>query len=138
MRPIDARTLRILGEIADQNEPCPTLMGLSHMIDISPAGVNDALNRLSCEGHISMDVYHSFRVVTITATGKSTREDPSKMRARAHGKSTGRNRIAQSPDNPFERPIRTIPVSRDPCPRCGIPQFKGCAHVRPDVVAVSL
>lgn len=138
MTPNHARLLAILTDLAERDEVCPTLLKLGEMAGISTSSVDIGLARLCGSGHIVMDVYHSFRIVQITATGKSTKAIPSKMRARPRLGPTIRTRVAANFAEPLPIETLTIPVSRDPCQRCGIPQFKGCAHFKPETVVIQI
>jgi hypothetical protein len=69
----DATLLALLSHYAEAGKKCPTNFELARTLKITSRAVAMRLNRLIIFGHISIAKYPNLRVVTIAATGKSTR-----------------------------------------------------------------
>ena len=130
-----------LERAANAGHPCPSNGVLAGAIGASSSSnpVN-VMARLQKRGLITVERFATSRIVTITATGKSTFGDRSKAPhwrvagAKNPGAYTGKGR------RPDQLPLRERvaitpeampePVDRTPCPRCGVRADFGCQHSR--------
>lgn len=88
-----ARLLEILTAHAENDWVCPSLPKLATMAGIDVSTVSDYLRKLRQEGKITSRLVHvrphgQARIVTIVATGKSTKKPEPTTRYNAHPKPT--------------------------------------------------
>lgn len=126
------KMLELLTACANEGRPAPSNPELAETLGLErPHSVCDMLQRLELRGDVSVQRFVNSRIVTITATGKSTAGKPGTVhwtrRKRALDTAL-RQRDGHEPAfGPAPTPVRT---DRDPCPCCGVRRDIGCEHTR--------
>lgn len=74
-----AKVYEIIKGYAERGEPCPTNQMLADRLTVaSSSNISDAISFLHTAGMIVVKRMNARRIVTITATGKSTAGEPGK------------------------------------------------------------
>lgn len=74
-----AKIFEIVKGYAERGEPCPTNQMLADRLSVSSTSkISDAFSFLHIAGMIEVKRMNARRIVTITATGKSTAGEPGK------------------------------------------------------------
>lgn len=131
-----ARVLTALEAAAEAGAPCPMNKDLADVAGLDRTATACAVvGQLEQLGLIRVQRFSVSRIVTITATGKSTqavegnphwRQDPNRV-ARAMVRSAQTKSITAALTTPRSEPVM-LDVPRDPCFRCGVRGDIGCVH----------
>jgi hypothetical protein len=134
---LDEVVLRLLTEAAEAGLKCPSNVEIAAAADMaSPSTGPRVIKRLARHGLIEVETGQHARVVTIVATGKRT----AGVAGRTHWRYRPENRHKLKRNYaPLKPKVETATLSepnptrvhRDPCPRCGVREDVGCAHVQP-------
>lgn len=130
----DWRVLTLLSRAAERGSACPDNAAIAGALGAKSVSAGPAcLARLARRGLIVVTRYQSARKVRIVATGAETAtpanaaphwRDRDGVRPRAKVRT---NRKASAAYQPKSETLPE-PVSRDPCPFCGVRRDVGCRH----------
>lgn len=127
----EAIVLAELMRAARANAPCPTNEELARAIGAArPASASWIVGKLERRGLIEVYRWQTARIVTIVATGHSTRMigDAREHVSRGRG---GQSAFVPLRDGPAEPPLPdVVPLPRVTCFNCGATSLTPCAHLR--------
>ena len=111
-----ARLLAMLTRYAEEGREAPTNHEMAEYLGIEHSTTaSKALQRLEVRGDVTVQRFKDFRIVTITATGKSTAAADDQPQGDAAG---------------LLPKLKPVSLDREPCRLCGVRGDIGCRHSR--------
>ena len=125
-----ARLLAMLTRYAEEGREAPTNHEMAEYLGIEHSTTaSKALQRLEVRGDVTVQRFKDFRIVTITATGKSTAEAQPPAGA-PHTDGAAADDQPQGDAAGLLPKLKPVSLDREPCRLCGVRGDIGCRHSR--------